>query len=41
MVNRWLLLYGGCCRQVSIVLPPVVWYKIGCYRKVVAVGRYV
>ena len=25
LVGRWLLLKGGCCRQESIVVPPVVW----------------
>ena len=25
MVDMWLLLYGGCCRQVSTVVSLVVW----------------
>ena len=25
MVDRWMLLLGGCCRQVSIVVSLVVW----------------
>ena len=25
MVDRWLLLYGGCYRQVSTVMSLVVW----------------
>ena len=41
MVNRWLLLKGGCYRQVSIVVPLVVWWTGGCYCKVVAVGMYI
>ena len=41
MVDRWMLLFSGCCRQVSIVVSLVVWYTCGCYCKVVAVGRQV
>ena len=26
MVEMWLLLYGGCCRQVKTVVSLVVWY---------------
>ena len=25
MIDRWLLLYGGCCTQVSTVVSLVVW----------------
>ena len=41
MVDRWLLLSSGFCKQVSIFVYPVVWWKGGCYFKVVAVGRYI
>ena len=39
MVDRWMLLQGGCCRQVSTVVSLVVWLSSGCYCRVVAVGR--
>ena len=39
LVDSWLLLLGGCCRQLSIFVSPVVWYTGGCYCKVIAVGR--
>ena len=40
MVDRWLLLYGGCCRQVR-TLCLVVWSSCGSNCKVVAEGRLV
>ena len=39
MVDRWMLLLGGCCRQVNIVVSLIVWWTGGCYCKVVAEGR--
>ena len=39
MVDRCLLLKGGCCRQISKVVFLVVWLTGGCYCKVVVVGR--
>ena len=38
MVDMWMLLLGGCCRQISIFVSLVVWQTGGCYRKVVTVG---
>ena len=40
MADMWLLLKGGCCRQVSTVVSLVVWYIGGCYCKVVSLGRF-
>ena len=39
IVDRWLLLKGGCCRRISIVVSLAVWWTSLCYCKVVAVGR--
>ena len=39
MVDRCMLLLGGCGRQISKVVFLVVWLSGGCYCKVVAVGR--
>ena len=39
IVDRWLLLLGGCCRQVRTILSLLVWQTGGCYYKVVAVDR--
>ena len=39
MVDRWMLLLGGCYRQVSIVVSLIVWWTGRCYCKVVAEGR--
>ena len=39
MVDRWMLLIGVYCRQVSMVVSLEVWLTGGCYCKVVAVGR--
>ena len=39
IVDRWLLLKGGCCRQVSTIVSLKVWQTGGCYCKVVAVDR--
>ena len=39
MVDRWISLLGGCCRQVSIVVSLIVWWTGGCDCKVVAEGR--
>ena len=39
MVDRWMLLSGGCFRQVSIVVSLIVWWTGGCYCKVVDEGR--
>ena len=39
MVDRWMLLLGGCCRQVNTVVSLVLWLTGGCCCKVVAVGR--
>ena len=39
MVDRWMLLKGGCCRQKSTFMSLVVWQTGGCYCKVVAVSR--
>ena len=36
-----MLLKGGCCRQVSIVVSLVLRKTDGCYCKVVAVGSQV
>ena len=36
--NYWLLLNGGCCRQVSLVVSLEVWLTYVCYCKVVSVG---
>ena len=30
MVKSWLLLYGGCCGQVSIFVSLVEWSTGGC-----------
>ena len=38
-VDRWMLLLGGRCRQVSIVVSLIVWWTGGYYCKVVAEGR--
>ena len=39
MVDRWMLLQGGCGRQISKVVFLVVWLTSGCYFNVIAVGR--
>ena len=39
MVDRWMLLKGGYCKQISIIVFLVVWKTGGCYCKVVLVGR--
>ena len=39
MLDRLMILLGGCCRQVSIVVSLIVRWKGGCYCKVVAEGR--
>ena len=39
IVDRWVLLSGGCCRQVSTVVSLVVWWTGGCNCKVVDLGR--
>ena len=39
MVDRWLLLNGGWCRQVSLVVSLDVWLTGVFYCKVVSVGR--
>ena len=31
MVDMWMLLLGGCCRQISIFVSLVVWQIGGCY----------
>ena len=31
MVDRWMLLKGGCCRRISIIVFLVVWWTGGCY----------
>ena len=41
MVDRWILLLCGCCRQVSIVVSLIVWYTGECNYKVVAVCKKV
>ena len=39
MVDRWMLLLGGCYRQVSIVVSLIVWWTGVCYCKVIDEGR--
>ena len=39
MVDRRMLLLGGCCKQISIIVFLVVWWTGKCYCKVVLVGR--
>ena len=39
MVDMWLLLLGGCFRQVSLVVSLGVLQTGGCYCKVVSIGR--
>ena len=41
MVDMWMLLSGGSCRQISIFVSLVVWQTGGCYWQVVAVGGLV
>ena len=41
MVDRWMSLKGGCCRQINIFVSLVVRQTGECYCKVVAVGGLV